>query len=259
SEYKKEGIDIYAVHVQNEPNSCQNFPSCIWHPNDLATFIGSYLGPQLSADHSGTEIWLGTIERPQIERIDTILNHEEAKKYIHGIGFQWAGKGAIAEVQKKYPGMQLMQTETECGDGSNDWAAADHTFELMKHYFKHGANAYMYWNMVLDETGKSQWGWKQNSMITIHTETGEIKYNPEFFLMKHFSYFIDKGFYKIETSDENCLAFVKNNSLTFVYRNKGEAATKAFTVGEFTFYAELAGNSFNTFTLPFIIKNSIKC
>jgi len=27
--YHNEGIPVYAVHVQNEPNSCQNFPSCI--------------------------------------------------------------------------------------------------------------------------------------------------------------------------------------------------------------------------------------
>lgn len=32
-----------------------------------------------------------------------------------------------------------MQTETECGDGSNDWAAAEHTFALMRHYFNNGA------------------------------------------------------------------------------------------------------------------------
>jgi len=52
-----------------------------------------------------------------------------------------------------------MQTETECGNGSNNWAAARHTWDLIKHYFENGASAYMYWNMVLDETGSSRWGW----------------------------------------------------------------------------------------------------
>ena len=48
--YSDLGINIYAVHVQNEPNSCQNFPSCIWTPTSLSTFIGDYLGPRFVED-----------------------------------------------------------------------------------------------------------------------------------------------------------------------------------------------------------------
>lgn len=245
--YKNEGIDIYAIHVQNEPNSCQNFPSCIWEPSSLATFIGRYLGPELEKDAAGTEIWLGTIERPQIERIDTILNDKDAKEFITGVGFQWAGKDAIPLIGKKYPDVKLMQTETECGDGSNDWKAAEHTFALMKHYFNNGANAYMYWNMVLNESGKSQWGWKQNSMISVNSATREVSYNPEFYLMKHFSHFILPGAQKIECSDPDCLVFRNPGSLIIEYYNPGEKTLKRFRFGKFTFEAELSGKSFNTF------------
>ena len=192
SAYKEEGIPIYSVHVQNEPNSCQNFPSCVWTPASLAHFIGKHLGPKLETDHPDIELWLGTIERPQPERVDEILQNEDAKKYIDGVGFQWAGKGVIAHINNNYPALQLMQTETECGDGSNDWAAVEYTFDLMKHYFANGASSYMYWNMVLDHTGSSQWGWQQNSMITID-ENMQVIYSPEFYLMKHFSYFVKKG------------------------------------------------------------------
>ena len=245
--YKQEGIDIYAVHVQNEPNSCQNFPSCIWTPSALATFTGKYLGPQFERDHLNTEIWLGTIERPQIERVDSIVCDPDAKKYIKGVGFQWGGKGAIAEVHRKYPEYKLMETESECGNGSNDWAAAEHTFGLMKHYLNNGANVYMYWNMILNETGNSQWGWKQNSLITIDSKSGVVTYNPEFYLMKHFSYFVKPGAVKIETSDENCLAFKDNGSLTIVYYNPGQATQKDFSVQNMHFSVTLPEKSFNTF------------
>jgi len=246
--YQNEGIKISAVHVQNELNSCQNFPSCIWTPKDMATFIGSYLGPKFTADTIQTQIWLGTIERPQIERVDSILLNPEAGKYIKGVGFQWAGKGAIAEVHRKYPNMKLIQSETECGDGSNDWAAAEHTFDLMKHYFKNGANAYMYWNMVLDETGKSQWGWKQNSMISIDKASGKVTYNPEYYLMKHLSYFVEPGSKYIPVgSDENCLAFVKDNQLVLLYYNAGMATKRtSFTVKDKTITVNLKPKSFNT-------------
>jgi len=244
-----EGIPISAVHVQNEMNSCQPFPSCIWRPEDLATFIGKYLGPRFEADGIAANIWLGTIERPQIERVDTILQNKDAAKFIKGVGFQWAGQGAIAEVHRKYPEMKLMQTETECGDGSNDWKAAEHTFDLMKHYFKNGANAYMYWNMVLDETGKSQWGWKQNSMISIDKASGKVVYNPEFYLMKHLSYFVKPGSKYLKVSgDENCLAFLTDNHVVILYYNADETdKTKSFILRGQMFTVSLKGKSFNTF------------
>ena len=247
--YKNEGIDIYAVHVQNEPNSCQDFPSCVWNPLGLAKFIGGYLGPQFAKDNPGTEIWLGTIERPQVERVDVILNDSEAKKYIKGVGFQWAGKEAISQVHLKYPGYKMMQTENECGDGSNDWAAAVHTFDLMKHYFRNGANAYMYWNMVLNETGKSQWGWKQNSMITINSKTKQVTYNPEFYLMKHFSSFIKPGAYYIKTSDEDCLAFKDSESIIIIYYNSLGPVEKSFVIDTTRFKVFLPEKSFNTFKI----------
>jgi glucosylceramidase len=247
--YHSEDIEISAIHVQNELNSCQSFPSCIWTPKDMATFIGDYLGPKFKADEIKTQIWLGTIERPQVERVDSILLNPKAGKYIKGIGFQWAGKGAIPEIHRKYPNMKLMQTETECGDGSNDWAAAEHTFGLMKHYFSNGANAYMYWNMVLDETGKSQWGWKQNSMISINKTSGKVTYNPEFYLMKHLSYFVVPGSKYIPVSnDNNCLVFLKDSHLVIFYYNAGKTVKLvSFAVNGKIITANLKPKSFNTF------------
>jgi len=247
--YQQEGIEISAVHVQNEMNSCQNFPSCIWRPESLATFIGDYLGPKFEAEGLKTNIWYGTVERPQIERVDTVLLNAKAAKYIKGVGFQWAGKGAIPEVHRKYPEMKLMQTETECGNGSNDWAAAEHTFELMKHYFKNGANAYMYWNMILDETGKSQWGWKQNSMISIEKFSGKVVYNTEYYLMKHLSYFVEPGSKYIPvSSDENCLVFLKDSQLVIFYYNTDETKKQtSFQIGEKSISVNLKPKSFNSF------------
>ena len=125
------------------------------------------------------------------------------------MGFQWAGKDVIGYVHETYPDLRLMQTETECGNGSNDRAEMEHTFELLKHYFSNGANFYMYWNMVLESNGLSHWGWRQNSMISI-SEDDQVVYNPEFYLMKHFSYFIRPNARFIDLgTGENCLAFVK--------------------------------------------------
>jgi glucosylceramidase len=247
--YRQEGIDIEAVHVQNEPNSCQVFPCCIWTPASLGRFIADYLGPQFQKEQLATKIWLGTIERPQIERVDSVINYPGAARYITGVGFQWAGKDAIPFVHKKYPDLKLMQTETECGDGSNDWAAVLHTWGLMKHYFENGANAYMYWNMALDETGLSYWGWKQNSMISINPSTKTYRLNPEFYLMKHLSAYVEQGAKKLVLDKENpdCLAFKNSNSVVVVYYNRVGAREVTFKIDNQQFVANLQADSFNTF------------
>ncbi|MGQ1784567.1 MULTISPECIES: glycoside hydrolase family 30 protein [unclassified Saccharicrinis] len=252
--YAKEGIPIEAVHVQNEPNSAQNFPSCVWKPKDLGIFIADYLAPQFNEDNIESDIWLGTIERPHIERVDSVLLYKNALDIVKGVGFQWAGKGAIEKVHAKYPQMSLMQTETECGDGSNDWKAAEYTFNLMKHYFENGTNAYMYWNMILDETGKSQWGWKQNSMISIDSQTKSITYNPEFYLMKHLSAFVMPGDVKIDTdgNDQNTLAFYSsqtNEVKVLAYNPNKEKSLLQLNVNDKVVKAEVDAKSFNTFVV----------
>jgi glucosylceramidase len=251
--YQQAGIPVYAVHVQNEPNSCQNFPSCIWTAGDLNRFIGGYLGPAFERAGLQTEIWYGTIERPAIENIETVITDPACSGYIKGIGFQWGGKNAIPLAYNKYPGIKLMQTESECGDGSNDWKAAEYTWNLIKHYLTNGANSYMYWNMVLDETGKSQWGWRQNSLITVNTENHTVTYNPEYYLIRHLSYFIQPGAVRIETLGEysDLLAFENTGGeIIVVAANTGETSRNLeIILGEKAFGASLAPHSFHSFLL----------
>jgi glucosylceramidase len=243
-------IPIYAIYPQNEFNSCQVFPSCIWRPEDIARFIGGYLGPQFEKAGLKTSVFLGTIERPQIERVDTILQNAAAKKYIRGVGFQWGGKDAIPQVHKKYPELLLWQTETECGDGSNDWKAARHTWELMRQYFSNGANAYMYWNMVLDETGKSQWGWKQNSMISINRKTGQVVYNPEFYLMKHLAAYVSPGAYYLPVDNPNCLAFRdKEHTILLLFNPLEQENTIKIRINSMDYAIPLPAGSINTLIL----------
>ncbi|HEX2395465.1 MAG TPA: hypothetical protein VHI78_08965, partial [Bacteroidales bacterium] len=80
--YRKEGINITGIHVQNEMNSCQNFPSCIWTARDLGQFIGYYLGPAMKKEIPDAEIWYGTYERPWVEKIDTVMADMGIAKFI---------------------------------------------------------------------------------------------------------------------------------------------------------------------------------
>jgi glucosylceramidase len=251
--YRNEGINITGVHVQNEMNSCQGFPSCIWTATDLGNFIGNYLGPVIKKTTPDAEIWYGTYERPYVDKIDTIMQNPLSSKYITGVSFQWAGKQAIPGVHLKYPELKLMQSETECGNGTNDWNAAEYTFSLMKLYFENGVSIYSFWNSVLDETGKSMWGWKQNSMITVNSTSKEVVYNPEFYLLKHFSYYIQPGAKKVKTEGNNSglLAFQNpDKSIIVIVWNKEDVATDTnIKIGGEILKAHVEPRSFNTFKI----------
>ena len=195
------------------------------------------------------EIWYGTYERPYLENIDTILN-SPAGKFLSGIGFQWAGKKAIPLVHDKYPDMKLMQTESECGNGDNNWESAEYTWSLIKHYIENGASSYLYWNMVLDETGRSMWGWKQNSLISIDSSTGTITRNPEFYLFRHLSQYVKPGAKKLRTPKgmEDAIIFLNPGNQLVILGVNSDRKMRAFQLevnGNFMAIRLLPG-SFNT-------------
>jgi glucosylceramidase len=137
--YRNEGVNLYAVHVQNEPYSSQIFPSCLWTGAEMRDFIRDYLGPKLFG--LGVEIWLRTINSGNYaQSAGAVLTDPKAAKYITGMGFQWDGKKAIAEAAAKHPGFKLMQTESECGGSENNLNLALYTYGLIDHYLKAGAN-----------------------------------------------------------------------------------------------------------------------
>lgn len=199
-EYKARGIPLVQVAPQNEPCVTQPFPSCEWTGEKLIRFVGKYLGPALEG--TGVDILFGTINGPdpsEEKKIETsyaeylgrAMQDKDCRKYVKGVGYQWAGKYALLQTQDDYPDLEIVQTESECGDGKNDWKTMLYVFGLMRRYFRLGASAYVYWNMALEDGGLSTWGWRQNSLLTV--KNGKAIYNPEFYLMKHFSHFVERG------------------------------------------------------------------
>lgn len=249
--YKKEKIEISRVMVQNEPIYQPHWQSCTWRPDDLAFYIGNFLGPQFQKDSIDTEIWLGTVNSADPNFTRTVLGDKDAVKYIKGIGMQWDAKNAIPMIHKEYPNYQLMQTESECGNGENNWKSAEYTWSLINQYINNGANSYMYWNMILDDSGKSTWGWKQNMLIAVNKETGLVTYNPEYYLMKHLSHFVLPGAVRLKTSDgDSHLAFMNpDGAVVLIFVNKNDSdRTLNITVNEEKTSIQIKGKSFNSFT-----------
>lgn len=229
--YEKEGIPLFAIMPQNEIAYSPNWPSCTWRAEDLSYFIGGYLGPQFEQDSLSTEIWLGTINYGKPAYVETILDNEKTAKYITGVGFQWGGSNAIPSISKEYPDFKYMQTENKCGEGENNWSSLQVSWETLVHYLNHSSSSYMYWNMVLDQTGKSSWGWPQNSMVVIDEETKDVKYTDEFYLFKHLSHFVQPGDHLLKSSQgKNHLAFQLKDGRIMILINNQENVAKSINL-----------------------------
>ncbi len=66
--YQAEGLPVHQLHVQNEPDSNQKYPSCIWTGAKMRDFIREYLGPRFREAGVACEIWAGTIDDVASER-----------------------------------------------------------------------------------------------------------------------------------------------------------------------------------------------
>lgn len=264
--YQEQGVTVDQVHVQNEPIADQKFPSCVWTGEQLRDFIKGYLAPAFREAGMDTEVWLGTLNCPYDNYgepsctnsnyhryAETVLLDDEARACISGVGYQWGGKNAIAQTHESFPEMRLMQTENECGDGKNTWDYMEYMFDMMRHYFRNGVEAYTYWNMVLKEGGISTWGWEQNSMVCVDRASKTYKFNPEYYLMRHVAGFVKpgakvlgvKGHFASET-----LAFENPNGEIVLMVHNGlntEYTLHCDVKGGFT--AVLAPRSLNTFVL----------
>ena len=223
--YKGEGVPLKFVCPQNEPCSNQVFPSCVWTGKQLTDFIAGHLGKALEG--TDVDIMFGTINGPEgdwrlswtryCDYLGYAMQNEVARKYIKAVGYQWAGKFALPQTQDEFPDLEIIQTESECGDGKNTWEQMLIIFGLMRHYFRFGASAYVYWNISLEDDGSSTWGWRQNSLVNV--VDGKANFTPEFYLMKHFSHFVKRGAVALKTTglfSSNCSAF-KNPDGTMVF------------------------------------------
>lgn len=252
-EYRALGIPIGMVMPQNEFNSAQVFPSCCWTAQGLARFI-THLAPEM--EKRGVEVFFGTMERANEALVDVAVQDPAVARHVKGVGFQWAGKGAIAGIHRRYPHLPLYQTEQECGDGKNDWRYCRYAWTLVKHYLRSGASAYHYWNISLRKGGVSRWGWAQNSLVTVDPETRTHAFTHEYSLMKHLSAFVQPGARRVETSSwnghENQLAFLNpDGSVVVVIQNDlAEPLPVRIAVGAALLAPTLPADSFSTLVVP---------
>ncbi|HXU61885.1 MAG TPA: glycoside hydrolase family 30 beta sandwich domain-containing protein, partial [Polyangia bacterium] len=243
-EYAKVGINIYAVHPQNEPG----YARVHWNPQSLLiNFFKTYMGPVFAQQNVTAEIWCGTMSAPADANIATAVAADPASlAYVKGFGLQWNLQSTVATLAPKGT---VMQTEHECGNynfdtpywkqsqynGSkppNDHAYGEESWQLIRDWVTAGVNSYSAWNMVLDNIGKSLDGWPQDALLIVDRSAKTLTATAAYYAFRHYSAFIIPGATRIGTQGSNDALAFKNpdGSVVVEVYNKASSST-TMTVG----------------------------
>lgn len=189
--YAEENIPIDMVMYQNEAYSYTPYPGCAWTAEGTLRFNRDFLIPTIRANHPEVEVNIGTLNTNRLDYVSKFI--DGLKDEVGAVGLQWEGRYIIDSLRIRFPYLRFISTESECGNGSMDWRAGEHTFYLLADYIGKGCDEYYIWNFILCDQGRSPWGWKQNALIQVKSANLSHRYTPEFYAVKHFSNLVTPG------------------------------------------------------------------
>ena len=206
--YRSNGIPIFALTLQNEPNFLpQTYPGMQLSAEQRARIIGQYLGPALAGRKPATRIlgWDHNWDEPQ-QPLD-VLSDPDAARYIDGIAWH-CYRGAPStqtEVHVAYPRKDSYITECSGGDwpssrnGELLWFARN----LLLGGLRNWSRGVVYWNLALDEKYGPHFGGcgTCKGIVTIDSTTGDIQRNDEYYAFGHFSRFVLPGAVRVWSTD----------------------------------------------------------
>ncbi len=213
--YKKEGLDIWGVTVQNEPMAVQTWESCVYTAKMERDFVKNNLGPTFKKKGLGDKkIVVWDHNRDLIyQRAETIFNDPEAAKYIWGLGYHWyeTWTGShmlfnnVKKVHEAFPDKKLMLTEASIENFDmnkiHEWWLGERYAHSMVHDFNSGAVAWTDWNILLNQKGgPNHVGNYCYAPVIADTETGKLIFTNAYDYIGHFSKFIRPGDRRVETS-----------------------------------------------------------
>jgi glucosylceramidase len=199
------GIPIYAVTIQNEPQFGGNNPSMVLSSVQEADFIRNNLGPAFQSAALNTRIivWDHNCDNPNYP-ID-ILNDAAARPYVDGSAFHlYNGNiSALSLVHNAYPQKNLYFTEQWTGatasfSGDFQW----HLRNVIIGSLKNWSRVALEWNLASDPacsihtTGGCT---ECKGGVTINGST--VTRNVGYYIVAHASKFVTPGSRRISSTD----------------------------------------------------------
>ncbi|MCI0158745.1 carbohydrate-binding protein [Leifsonia shinshuensis] len=269
--YAAHGITINDVSIQNEPLNPAKFESTVYTAAQMADFIANYLGPTFTSSNIGARIRGYEHNRDTWTYPVDMLNNAGTLPYVSGIDFHpyecdfgqsYCDTANLGLFNQAKPGYSTWMSEhTDLGiPNASDYPGDERWGGEIVDEMLAGEGGYIYWNMVLDQTGGpfSSLSDAQEPLVIVDTSgaSASVSYMPKFYELAQFSKFVRPGAYRIGASGGansdglKSVAFKNpDGSEALVVVNTTNSA-KTVKVGEAgsTFSRSVAAHSTNTFT-----------
>jgi glucosylceramidase len=196
--YRSEGIEIYALTIQNEPEfGPEAYPSCLWTAQQQRDFIRDHLGPLFEARGIRTLIWGYDHNFNHPEFPATILRDPVAARHVEGSAFHlYEGKpSGMSRLHREFPSKSIYFTE-----GSVYGAKGG--VEIIE-YFRNWARSYNAWVTVIDHQGKPNVSGFHDcdpTAIVLNRETQQPEYRADYFIYGQFMKFIQRGAVRVDST-----------------------------------------------------------
>ncbi len=219
--FKKEGIEISAITVQNEPIATQSWESCYYSPDDEREFIEKYLISAL--DEAGMSdikiiIWDHNKERVY-DRAKKVFSSEKVRENVWGVAHHWYSGDhfdGMRLVHEQF-GKVLISSEN-CGSiHENSHMLAERYGKELCGDFNNFTAAYCDWNLMLSDKGGPLHNRNGNTVScagVVHEdkssgchapvhydyETKQLVFTPVYYYIGHFSKFVQRDAVRIATT-----------------------------------------------------------
>lgn len=210
--YAAQGVPIWGITIQNEPQAVQTWPSMIFTAAQQRDFLKNYLGPTLARNGLGPTVlpvmfWDHNRD-VMVSWAQTFYNDVTARDMVWGIAIHWyeyGGATAYANVATVYNnyrnmGKHILATE-QCltgGTHMGDYAGAEQYATDIYGDILNGCEGWVDWNLALNDQGgpnvSSNWC---SAGIIVNRSTLTYTLNPLYFYMAQFSKYVRPGAVRI--------------------------------------------------------------
>ena len=236
AEYRKLGIPVTRLTMQNEPGAVQTWESCLFNVAQEGVFLRDHLKPALRDAGLRDVKVLGWDHNKEsaLERTIGLLGDARTADELDGIAFHWYS-GDHFEALRIVRDLLGPRRELIFSEGCDAYSAGDPAQELphAEHYaheiigdLEAGANGILDWNILLDEQGgPNHVGNFCDAPVMFDRSSGKLNVRLPYYYLGHFSRFIQPGARRVlstsyTTNLETCAFLNPDGSHALVVLNR---------------------------------------
>ncbi len=205
--YEELGIPIKSFVAQNELTGRHGIPQTYYYPEDYSELINDYIAPTFASQGIDTELWSWDFNYFEWD----IINFTNGMlENASGIAMHtYAGEiDVVKRIHERFPQLGIYVTESSVVRTKGAVATGMNEINTL---FRYGASSIVRWCLVLNEyNGPSDtrnphlhgsYGTAAAAPITYFSDKKTLSYSTDYYLLGHFSKYIDRGAHLIESTD----------------------------------------------------------